>query len=712
VFQNLVQCYQLKTSGQLCRAILCLSLTLPTSLLVARSTPQIAREADEWKVLLPEASQQPFRWIEASNDLEEWTPISRDYGFNWGPLFPDVVEVNVQDSGSAAIPLESSPFTFYRLGSFEKANEALSEEEAVARFLQQTTFGPTRELIASFPGVGEDNFNTYPYPHFEAWIDAQAALPPTSLRAYWRERSNPAFTDPPAGSPFPDSPFEVGHNPAYGQQFTYYIGQTRYRPDSQDAIDAGRPTNDIVFNATDTKRQVWYSVVMEGEDVLRQRLAWAMSQIFVIGEAGSNNLSQAERWLSYYDIFVRNAFSNFRQILGEVTFHPHMGYYLSYTNNRKADPSRGTFPDENYAREVMQLFTIGLWELNLDGTFVLDDAGQPIPTYSIEDVEEFARIFTGLRRQPNRTNIEIAGGNFIDPMRMQAFWHDFGPKTLLDGSVLQPAGSSAQDAIDEIDAFLDHLFNHPCTAPFIARRLIQRLTVSNPSPQYILAVATAFEEGSYLGSGSGQRGDLMAVWKAILLHPEAREASLSLDDAHGKLREPLVRFLHYARSFNLTSVQTHGLYPFTDLDDVLLQSPFKSPSVFNFYLPDFQPNGDILERGIYAPEFELFNDVTALAMPNGIRTLVYEGIRDEIGHRGYSQGNLDLSYEMSLAQDDAQLLDHLDLMLTAGRLHPDSRRVLLDILSQMPASTESQREARVQRLLSLFSLLPEFNVLY
>ena len=582
---------------------------------------------------------------------------------------------------------------------------APSNAHSISRFLQQATFGPNLTMITSFPGYAAVDLNDPPY--YETWIDTQIAVPMFSLRAFWRERSNPAYIDNTAFSPD-----EVAHTPSIGHQLTYHIGIISYLADLQDAVDAGRNAYDVRFDPHETKRLVWYQAVLTSNDPLRQRVAWALSQFFVIGEEGSNRTNNSERWLKYYDIFLRHAFGNFRDLLGEVTFSPHMGYYLSYTDNRKADPEQGIFPDENYAREVMQLFTIGLWMLNQDGTPILDSDGTPVATYDIGDIEEFAKIFTGLRRQDNRTNIEISYNNYIDPMRIQTNRHDYSEKTLLDGSTIGPYPETEAGAKDEINALLDHLFEHPNTPPFFARFLIQRFTVSNPSPHYIHAVAQAFIDGTYNGIGTGNRGDMTATIKAVLLHPEAREAALAFDTGHGALREPLVRIMHIARALNITSLQTYGLLPFDGLYNLVLQAPFKYPTVFNFYLPDYQPNGTILDRGIYSPEFQIHNDVTALKLANVIRKLAYEGLRDEIGFHSYSQGYLDLTYETSIAGDASALLDHLDLILTAGRLTSSNRTTLLDALNSLPGTSDAEREARVKRALSLFSLLPEFNVIY
>ena len=296
-------------------------------------------------------------------------------------------------------------------------------------------------------------------------------------------------------------------------------------------------------------------------------------------------------------------------------------------------------------------------------------------------------------------------------MRIQVSWHDFSAKPLLDGSTLGPYPATEQGVADEVNAFLDYLFQHDNVPPFFSRFLIQRLTLSNPSPHYIYDVAQAFITGRYNGAGSGRRGDLTAVIKAILLHPEARMASLASDYTHGRLREPLERMMHVARAFNITSVQTYGFFPFDKLITMIGQEAYLYPSVFNFYLPDYQPNGTILDHGIYAPEFQILNDVTALSTPNAIAVLVYKGIEDEIGARGYSQGHLDFSYEMTLADNPPALLDHLDTVLTAGRMDPANRTAVLDVLNLMPSATDREKLERVQFAIFLTILMPEFNII-
>ena len=674
------------------------------------------------EISLPQSANAEFlKKLEWSTDLANWKPAARDFGFGWGDLYAHPDKVQTAANGQTFVHQMNEAALFFRLE--EAASPSFSSRQLVSRFLQQATFGPTRDIIETFPGVdASSEFSEFPYPYFQEWIEAQMAMEVSSLRKFWRERSNPDFIDNTSSSPF-----EVGHDPALGTQLPYIIQGNdgrpqRINPDETEAEALGRRANDVVFIGAEVKQIVWYQAALTAPDVLRQRAAWALAQIFVIGESGSVQVQAAERWLVYYDIFMRHAFGNFRDILGDVTFNPVMGDYLTFVDNRKADASRGTFPDENYAREVMQLFTIGLWELKPDGTRVMDSEGNAVPTYDNEDILEIAKIFTGLRKQPAdrasigfRENVEILfNANYIDPMRMQASRHDFSQKTLLDGSTLGPFEQSSEGGIAEINAFLDHLFEHPNTPPFIARRLIQRVTVSNPSPAYIKDVATAFRDGLYRGSGSGQRGDLAAVFKAILLHPEAREPVLAADNTHGKLREPLVRLLHYARAFNITSSQTHGLLPFYRLDQLIAQSPFDSPSVFNFYLPDYQPAGDIQDYGLYSPEFQILTDITAIGLANAIRTLVEDGLRRDgdgpradIGARYYSQADLDLSFEVGLATDTEALVDHLDLILTAGRMSPENRLILENAID-----SRSVRIDKVKLALSLVSLFPEFNVFY
>lgn len=690
-------------------------------------------------VSLPrEWSADGLQRLEKSTNLVDWSTLARQYnGMDWhgtAPLAAQVTTAGALHNITDATPTEQ---TFYRL--IETEAPEYSPAERVSAFLKRATFGPKKSEIDTFlERFGSPDADDWEGP-FLAWIDAQINIAPFLHRAWFRSRSDPNYVDQSSLSEAGRNHYgEVGHDSELGHQLICYRGTEAYRPDSscpfpghggpdgkhsKDAqqkrpeLTPSQQENDLKYNANLTKHIVWYQGALFAPDTLRQRMAWALSQHFVVGEEGSNLNSLTERWTSYYDIFVRHAFGNFRDILSEVTWHPHMGYYLSHLNNKKARPARGIFPDENYAREVMQLFTIGLWQLQPDGQILTDAEGNAIPTYDNDHITEFARIFTGFIKATDRSNIEINRGNWIDPMRIRLAQHDFGTKLLLDGSLHGPFPTTEAGAAADIEGFLDHLFAHPNVPPFLARFLIQRFTVSNPSPSYIEAVATAFATGLYKGQGSGRRGDLAATLKAVLLHPEAQTASLAFDPAHGKLREPLIRLLHVARAFHLHSDQTYGIIPLQNLDTLLSQGPYQSPSVFNFYRPDYQPNGSLAEKGLQAPEFQIHNDVTALHLPNAIHNLAYNGLRGgtrnaSITPRGFAQGALDLAEASAHADEVSNLIEFLDLILCAGRLTDENRAILTAELSSFPGDSVTAKTARVQRAISLFALLPEFNTLY
>jgi len=709
----------------------------------------------------------PIEIIEFSSDLDNWIPVARNYNDQWETIYPHAYALSaVAGSTDQIMSLPAGEEGYYRKRSSSTTN-AVSNTELASRFLMQATFGPTRSEIYNFPNVGSNSFGSPGDDSFEDWIDAQIAITPFYHRAHWRERSDPDYIDESAGKTYLDPEVnEVGHNPAYGQQFAFSRGQTVYRTDwlnplpgygglfdiNGNVIDenhpdwptnpnyfdyAGRPMiglhadicnahipgtglnrYDINYPVTDTRQMVWYKAAIDAPDQLRQRVAWALSQYFVVAELGNNQPQAVERWLNYYDIFTRHAFGNFRDILDEVTWSPHMGYYLSHIENRKANPSQGTYPDENYAREVMQLFTIGLWELNEDGTLELDSNGDAIPTYDNDDISEFAKVFTGMRRPQSRgpnTNIEELSNNYIDPMRVQQNWHDFTAKTLLDGTTLGPFNQNANGVRNDVKGLLDHLFSHKNVPPFFARFMIQRFTVSNPSPAYIEAVALAFKNGLYEGSGSGNRGCMEATIKAVLLHPEARDSNLAYDPSHGKLREPLIRLMHISRAFGLTSIRTYGWLYFKDLHDTILQAPYESPSVFNYYRPDYAPNGTISESGLNAPEFQIHNDVSSLQLANGIITLLTHGLAGpgsnnygNIGQRNLIDSFLDFTYEDYISGNNSTLISHLDLILSAGRLTPENRSVILTAASD----TNLTGIDKVKYIAGLITLTPEFNILY
>ena len=292
----------------------------------------------------------------------------------------------------------------------------------------------------------------------------------------------------------------------------------------------------------------WWQYHMTSNDYLRQRVALALSEILVISDkSGFSNNPYALS--DYYDILMQNAFGNYRDIMEEVTYHASMGIFLTYVNNSKSNPEENQFPDENYARENMQLFTIGLYMLNPDGTVILDSVGVPVPTYDNIDILEFSKVFTGLtwadRDKWGKGAREDT--SYIPKMAMWNEYHEAGEKYLLNGFVVPDR--NPVDGNADIEDALDNLFNHQNVGPFIGKLLIQRMVTSNPSQEYVERVTQAFND-----NGEGVRGDMKAVIRAILLDPEAKACSSGNDPSFGKLREPFVRYFHINKAFNASTI--------------------------------------------------------------------------------------------------------------------------------------------------------------
>jgi uncharacterized protein (DUF1800 family) len=468
-------------------------------------------------------------------------------------------------------------------------------------------------------------------------------------------------------------------------------------------------------------RLAWWQQAMASPDLVRQRVALALSEIFVISERFDRLYIAPDGRASYYDMLLRNAFGNYRDLLMDVTRHPAMGMYLSHLNNRKSDPALNRFPDENYAREVMQLFSIGLYELNPDGSRKLDAAGQPSPTYDNGDITEFAKIFTGLGPGGDGDTFgRELGFDTTIPMRMYDEWHEPGEKHLLNGVVV-PAG---QSGLDDLEAAVDVLFHHPNVGPFLGRLLIQRLVTSNPSPEYIARVAAAFGD-----NGSGERGDMKAVIRAILLDPEASGANAG--PHYGRLQEPFVRYVALCRMFRASSASglfiNSGFYA----DSFLNQHAGASPSVFNFFLPDYQPSGPIGDAGLVAPEFQITTDSTLIGMANLVLAVTplgrpmaspIEQALLECAHgqatcdhipdwlrdvTGQNVVRLDFSEEDEVAGDVEALLDHLDIVMTHGTLSESTREALIPFLRAIP---EGAFSLRVRWAVVLLMMSPDYVV--
>jgi uncharacterized protein (DUF1800 family) len=401
--------------------------------------------------------------------------------------------------------------------------------------------------------------------------------------------------------------------------------------------------------------QSFWMQAVSGEDQLRQRAAFALSQIFVISYVDGTVGNQPRGVASYYDMLGEKAFGNYRDLLEGVALHPMMGIYLSHLRNRKEEGSR--VPDENFAREVMQLFSIGLYQLNQDGSVKSGN----VETYTHDDIVGLARVFTGFSwyAGSDRSTTRFNGGN-PHPERdwrpMQAYnsFHSTSEKKFLGKTI----GAGASDAEADLKIALDTLYNHPNVGPFFGKQLIQRLVTSNPSPGYVSRVAAAFNN-----NGSGVRGDMKAVWRAVLLDPEARQYN-AIANRSGKLREPVLRLANLMRAFKARS-QTGDFAGIDNTDDAgskLGQTVMRSGSVFNFYRPGYvPPNSSLATAGLVAPELQITHEVSVAGYLNYLRTtwLTVSAGRDI---------QLDFSKEMALASNAGALVDRMSTLLMGGRM--------------------------------------------
>lgn len=432
------------------------------------------------------------------------------------------------------------------------------------------------------------------------------------------------------------------------------------------------------FIPQEVRLDYWFRNAVRGPDQLRQRMAFALSEIMVVSDASGALDGRAAMLAAYYDILVRNALGDFRTLLKEVTLSQAMGHYLSMFQNQKPDPVAGIRSDENYAREVMQLFTVGLENLNLDGT------GKGTPTYVQSDIENLARVFTGWSYPGAGAHFEYTTQEHPDlPMQVYTEFHDYTAKTII-GNTSIPAGNTPQQDLDQA---LNTLFNHPNVGPFIGRQLIQRLVTSNPSPAYVARVAAVFND-----NGSGARGDLYAVARAILLDPEARHGQETNPQTFGKLREPLIRVTHLWRAFGGISRDGGNDYAFPEQD--LGQAPLRSPSVFNFFRPRYQPTGALATAGLVAPEFQITNESTITSTTNvlGYFAGIYKANSGDTQHFYPSeQPSVDYRSWESRAADPAGLVADLDLVFLANQMPSAMRTALSNYIATVPANQPAQR---------------------
>lgn len=432
--------------------------------------------------------------------------------------------------------------------------------------------------------------------------------------------------------------------------------------DDQIALQPSLHTDVPHRPSQDGRFDVWWSLSTEAPDQLRQRAAFALSQILVLSDHPDILFNNPDAVMGYYDTLVSGAFGNYRDLLKKVTINLAMGLYLSMKDSQKADPETGIRPDENYPREVMQLFSIGLVELNNDGTLRLSD-GQPIPTYSQTDIEELSRIFSGW----GADNAFFYGFDFTRPMKAYEEYHDSGAKTYLGHSI--PAGLTAEQ---DLDNALDIIFNHPNVGPFISRQLIQRLVTSNPSPEYVDRVASVFND-----NGQGVRGDLAATFKALLLDDEARLYDAA-NDSFGKLREPLLRATHLLRVAHGTIDADSYWRPASDF----LQAPLNSPTVFNFYFPHFAPGGEIQDEGLVAPEFQITTTSSITTVTNKLYAMAVDAWN--------GSSSTDVSEFSGLAENPEQLVEYINLIFLAGTMSEGMKNALQGYIEDSSSLTEEE----------------------
>ena len=410
----------------------------------------------------------------------------------------------------------------------------------------------------------------------------------------------------------------------------------------------------------------WWTISIRAPDQLRQRIAFALSEILVVSFENGNLSGNPESVAAYADILANDAFGNYRQMLQDVTLSPTMGVYLDMLRSDIADPDTGSHPNENYPRELMQLFSIGLFQLNIDGSLALDADGLPIPTYGQSEVSGLAAALDGWTFSGS-TDFWDGDPNFRQPMMPFQDHHTPEAKKIL-GGVIIPANQTAQA---DLQMALDTIFNHPNVGKFIGRELIQRLVTSNPSPGYIYRVAQAFDN-----NGQGVRGDMKAVIRAILLDFDARGATKT-GQGEGKQKEPPIRLTDLYRS--LTNSPPNGIYSFWLVDE-FGEQPFNSPTVFNFFTPDYVAPGAIASSGLVSPEFQITTETTVVEQANTIYAALF-----------WQNIPLNTSQEEALASDPAGLVDHFNATLMNGAMSSAMRQVLIDTITQLPADDPQER---------------------
>ena len=530
------------------------------------------------------------------------------------------------------------------------AYTAPASDEDAARFLLQAQFHASDASISALRSQG-----------YAAWLSAQAAAPAGPTGWDWLDSRG------------------------YGSLDT---------------------TTAYYDNSYPGDHMVWHQLITSPDGV-RQRVALALSEFFVLSLSGLDFNWRSQAAAAWWDMLAANALGNYRTLLEGVTLSPAMGYYLNTRGNLKEDVARGRAPDENYGREVMQLFTIGLSQLNLDGTPQRDASGNKIDSYSSADVSNLARVFTGWNFDTTQGASTVVAGNRTithvnvvrAPMTLLAANHSTLAATFLGTTI--PANT---DGTIALKTALDTLFNHPNVGPFFGKQMIQRLVTSNPSPAYVARVAKAFNN-----NGQGVRGDLLAVFGAVLLDDEARGPAGLSQNGFGKLREPMVRFVQWGRTFGLTSAR--GSWKIGDLGNPatqLGQSPLRPPSVFNFFRPGYVPPSTALSASASpAPEFQLVNESSVGGYLNYLQGILRNGIFVNAPDLPNNVSNittngLDITApytaELALVLDAPALVRRLNLLLCAGQLSAGNQALIVAALNATALTAASLDNAKRDRV--------------
>lgn len=524
-----------------------------------------------------------------------------------------------------------------------------AEDISAARFLQQAQFSSTLEDIDTVKKMTP-----------QKWFDNQVAMPIDNTM----------------------------HNWLMNEYLTYY----------KDTDTIGSPRTDKLFKEQGIQffYDALYQNIITAKDTLRKRVALAFSEIFVVSTLSINPAYKSLCFGNYFDMLCRNALGNFRDLLGAVTLSPAMALYLDTYNNPKKNPKTGRMPDENYAREVMQLFTIGTLQLNIDGTPKLDANGNYIETYNQNTVSELSRIFTGLAYNDgnNKPVYKATPEIYLFPMVVNPAVNDTEPKNIFGQAI-------ASTGLDAINQALDVLFNHENTAPFVCKQLIQRLVTSNPTPAYVARVATVFKD-----NGKGVRGDLASVIRAILFDTEATMPSTV--SSQGKLREPnisYIQWLHTCSSKQSVSGRWFFYSTASDLNS-LNQQFFSAVSVFNFFSPTYSPSDSFAQKAMVAPEMYLLHENSMSGYQNFIINLNNKGAT----YAGAIEVGRDFSQFIPYVDNNAKLVSVINLVFCAGRMSNSTQQLIISALQRINLKTTDGQNNKIALAISLTMISPDYRV--